>query len=80
MRRALILSAAFHVALGLLLLTGLPDFGEKLEVEEAVTVDIVAEPASLPDEPPEEELEEEPEDDPPEEGTELVLLERESVR
>ncbi len=50
--------------------------GDVLE-EDALDDD---EESPLPDEPPEEELEEEPEDDPPEEGTELVLLERESVR
>ncbi|MCB9945165.1 MAG: hypothetical protein H6851_16285 [Geminicoccaceae bacterium] len=51
MRRALTLSAILHVCLGILLLLGLPEFGERLRVEDAVTVDIVAEPARIPDEP-----------------------------
>lgn len=52
------------------------------EVDFAGVDDVLEEDeeSPLPDEPPEEELEEEPEGDPPEEGTELVLLERESVR
>lgn len=52
MRRALITSVLLHVALFGAFWVGVPDFGERLPVEDAISVEIVAEPATTPPAPP----------------------------
>jgi hypothetical protein len=52
MRRALIASLLLHAAMLGAMVVGLPDFGERLPVEEAISVEIVTEPGKGPPVPP----------------------------